>query len=153
MKPVTRSLFFLSAGVCLLSGILFAEMVTDVGGDGTLTLADGKRVALAGIHMDEDGVSVLRVLAGKQDVKLEMLSRESPGGRESAYVYLQSKSVKFSGKTGARPSEKEVLLNEFLVEVGAAKVVEAQEFSRKDQFLKVQAAAKKKGEGVWSYVS
>ena len=46
MKPVTRSLFFLSAGVCLLSGILFAEMVTDVGGDGTLTLADGKRVAL-----------------------------------------------------------------------------------------------------------
>jgi len=47
--------------------VLWAEVVTEVGGDGTMTLADGKRVVLAGVQMDAAGISVLRVLAQKQD--------------------------------------------------------------------------------------
>ena len=49
------------------------------------------------------------------------------------------------------PDEQEVLLNEFLVKIGAAKVAEAQDFRYKAKFLKVQEEARKKGEGVWSY--
>ena len=135
----------------VLSGVLFAEVVTDVAKDGTLTLADGKRVVLVGIQMDEEGVSVLRVLAHKQDVKLQLLTHVPVDGKKSAYVYLLSKSVKHPGKPGAMPGEQEVLLNEFLLEIGAAKVAETQEFSRKAKFLKIQAEARKKGEGVWSY--
>jgi endonuclease YncB( thermonuclease family) len=137
--------------VCAFSGILFAEGVADVGADGTLVLADGKRVVLAGIQMDEEGVSVLRVLVRKQTVKLQLVGGAASGGKNAAYVYLQSKYVKFPGKSGEEPGEEEVLLNEFLVKIGAAKVVDSQEFSHKAGFLKSQAEARKKGEGVWSY--
>lgn len=151
MRFSTRSLFFFIGSFCLFTGVLFAEVVTDVGKDGTLVLADGKSVVLAGIQMDEEGVSVLRVLAQKQDVKLQLVPAPTSGGKQAAYVYLESKFVKFPEKLGEGPGEQEVLLNEFLLKVGAAKVVEGQEFSRKAKFLKVQADAKKKGEGVWSY--
>ncbi len=128
--------------------VLFAEVVTEVGADGALTLADGKKVVLAGIQMDAEGVSVLRVLVHKQDLKLQLLANSSP---ESAYAYLQAKYVRFPVKINEVPGEQEVLINEFLVKVGAAKVDEAQDFSRKAKLLKVQEEAKKKGEGVWSY--
>ncbi len=131
--------------------ILCAEVVTEVGGDGTLTLADGKRVVLAGIQMDAEGISVLRVLAQKQDLKFQLLIHPAPGAQESAYAYLQAKYVKFPFKLNEVPDEQEVLLNEFLVKVGAAKVAETQDFSHKAKFLKVQEEARKKGEGLWSY--
>jgi endonuclease YncB( thermonuclease family) len=142
------------AALILLAGwpsVLCAEVVKAIGPDGTLTLESGKQVVLVGIRMDEEGVSILRVLVRKQDVKLQLIAGAASGGKEAAYVYLQSKYVKFPGKSGEDPGEQEVLLNEFLVKIGAAKVVEAQEFSHKARFLKIQEEAKKKGEGVWSY--
>ncbi|HOW87728.1 MAG TPA: thermonuclease family protein [Candidatus Omnitrophota bacterium] len=123
----------------------------EVGNDGVLTLADGKKVVLAGIQMDDQGVSVLRVLARKQDVKFQLLANSLHEGKESAYAYLKAKYVKFPVKIDRVPDEEEVLINEFLIKVGAAKVDEAQDFSRKARFLKVQDEARQKGEGVWSY--
>ena len=153
MKLKRRVFFW--AGLVLLVGlptILRAEVVKEIGPDGTLTLESGKQVVLAGIHMDAEGVSVLRVLARKQDLKLQMLAHSKPGAKESAYAYLQAKYVKFPAKVNETSEEKEILLNEFLVKIGAAKVVENQEFRHKAKFLKVQEEARKKGEGVWSYV-
>ncbi len=146
-----RGLFLLLPGLCVLAPFLFAEVVTEVGTDGTLTLQGGKRVALVGVQMDTEGISVLRVLTQKQDVKLQMIATPTPGARGLAYVYLKAKYLKFPAKLNEIPDEQEVLINEFLVKVGAAKVVEAQDFSRKDRFLKVQEEARKKGEGIWSY--
>jgi endonuclease YncB( thermonuclease family) len=101
--------------------------------------------------MDDAGISVLRVLAQSQDLKFQLLAQPAPGGKEYAYAYLQAKYVKFPAKLRDIPDEQEVLLNEFLVKIGAAQVDESQDFSHKTKFLKVQAEAKTRGEGVWSY--
>ena len=142
-------LFLFGLGVC--ASVVSAEVVQEVGRDGTLTLESGKQVVLAGVQMDAEGVSVLRVLAQKQDVKLQILSRAGPGAKESVYAYLLAKYLKFPVKPEGVSDEQEILLNEFLVKVGAAKVIETQDFSHKAKFLKVQAEAKRKGEGIWSY--
>lgn len=133
------------------SPLLFAQIVTEVGADGVLTLEDGKKVVLAGIQMDAEGISVLRVLVQKQDLKFQILANSASGAAESAYAYLQAKYVNFPVKLNEVPDEQEVLINEFLVKVGAARVDESRDFSHKAKFLKVQAEAKEKGEGVWSY--
>ena len=108
-------------------------------------------MVLAGVLMDTEGVSVLRVLTQKQDLRFQLISNPVPGAKELAYAYLQTKFVKFPVTLNEVPGEQEILINEFLVKVGAAKVAEAQNFSRKAEFLKIQEEARKKGEGVWSY--
>jgi endonuclease YncB( thermonuclease family) len=151
VRSSIRWILWLLPGLIFLPSILCAEIVTEVGPDGTLTLESGKKVVLVGIQMDTEGISVLRVLAQKQDLKFQLIANAAPGAKEFAYAYLMGKYLRFPAKPNDIPDEKEVLLNEFLLEVGAAKVVEAQNFSHKAKFLKVQEAAKKKGEGVWSY--
>lgn len=147
---ISRALLFLAvAGI--FSAPLLAEVVREVGPDGTLTMADGKQVSLAGIQMDDEGISVLRVLAQKQDLRLQLIASSAPGAKELAYAYLKAKYLKLPSKPSEIPGEQEVLLNEFLVKMGAAKVAEAQSFRHKAKFLKVQEEARKKGEGVWSY--
>jgi endonuclease YncB( thermonuclease family) len=147
----TRWLLFLLPGLGVFSSVLCAEIVKEVGADGTLMLESGKQVVLAGIQMDDEGISVLRVLARKQDLRFQLIANAVPGAKEFAYAYLKAKSLKFPAKLNDVPGEQEVLINEFLVRIGAAKVAEAQNFSHKAKFLKVQEEAKKKGEGVWSY--
>ena len=137
--------------LCVFSSALFAEIVTEVGTDGTLTLESGKQVFLSGVQMDTEGISILRVLVQKQDVKLQLIANSVPGAKEFAYVYLKAKYLRFPAKRNEIPDEQEVLINEFLVKIGAAKVAETRDFSRKAKFLKVQEEARKKGEGVWSY--
>ena len=151
MRSKGSRLFGFLLVLSLLPAVLFAEGVAEVANDGTLTLESGKQVYLVGLQMDSDGVSVLRVLTRKQDLKLQLIKSPTPGGREAAYAYLQAKYVKFPVKPNGVPDEEEVLLNEFLLKTGAAKVAEDQEFGRKADFLKIQEEAKAKGEGVWSY--
>jgi hypothetical protein len=146
-----KLLLLLLPGVCLFSSALCAEMVTEVGTDGTLTLESGKQVVLVGVQMDAEGISVLRVLAQKQDLKLQLIAHPVPGAKEFAYAYLKAKYLRLPAKPSEIPDEEEVLINEFLVKIGAARVAETQDFGRKEKFLKVQEEAKKKGEGVWSY--
>ena len=127
-------------------------MVTEVSPDGTLTLESGKRVALVGVLMDSEGASVLRVLVQKQDLRLQLIAHSaSAGSSELAYAYLQAKYLKFPAKPNEIPDGQEVLINEFLVKLGAARVAVNQDFRYKDRFLKIQEEAKKKGEGIWSY--
>ena len=151
VSPRAVILFLFSVGVC--NPLASAQVVREVGRDGILTLEGGKQVVLAGIQMDADGISVLRVLAQKQDLKFQLLSKSAPGAKESAYAYLQAKYLKFPVTPKGVSGEQEILLNEFLVKIGAARVAEAQDFSHKARFLKVQAEAKRKGEGIWSYAT
>lgn len=139
--------------ICVMISVppLLAAVVTDVEPDGTMTLQDGKRVALAGVRMDEEGARILKVLAKGQDVRVELILGSQSGGKESAYVYLQSKFLKFPWKPSSNPEEREIFLNEFLVQLGAAKVAEDHDFGHNAQFLKVQDEARQKGEGIWSY--
>jgi len=137
--------------LCVFSSPLFAETVTAVGADGTLTLEGGKQVLLVGVQMDDEGISVLRVLVQKQDLKFQLIANSTPGAKEFAYAYLQAKYLRFPSKLNEVPDEQEVLINEFLVKLGAAKVAETQDFRFKAKFMKVQEEAKQKGEGIWSY--
>lgn len=137
--------------VCVFGTPLFAQVVKEVGPDGTLTMEDGKQVVLVGIRMDDEGVSVLRVLARKQELRLQLIAGAAPGAKEFAYAYLKAKSLGLPAKADKAPDEEEVLLNEFLVRIGAAKVAEGQDFRHRQRFLKLQEEARKKGEGVWSY--
>ncbi|MFH0984599.1 MAG: thermonuclease family protein [Candidatus Omnitrophota bacterium] len=151
MRSTSRCLLWLLTGLCFFSSVLYAEPVAAVENDGTLTLESGKKIFLVGLRMDSEGISVLRVLAQKQDLRLELIANPKPGAPEAAYAYLQAKYLKFPVKPNGIPDEEEVLLNEFLVKTGAAKVAEDQDFGRKPNFLKIQEEAKAKGEGVWSY--
>ena len=140
--------FSLVAGLTLAS----AMIVEKVGSDGRLTLEDGNQVSLAGIKMDAEGASILRVLAEKQNVQIVILKTvQDDKGGNSVYAYLNAKSITLPFTESGLEGQEEILLNRFLVRLGAAKVDETQEFAKKDEFLKVQSEAKKKGEGVWSY--
>lgn len=130
---------------------IFAEIVKEVAPDGTLTFASGKKVALVGIRLDAEGVSVLKAIAVNQDVKVR--GADIPAGKSGEYVYayVHAKSIKFPALADELARYDVVMLNKFLIAFGAARVAEGQVFDQKKEFLKLQKEAKKKGEGVWSY--
>ncbi|HQB12335.1 MAG TPA: thermonuclease family protein [Candidatus Omnitrophota bacterium] len=147
-------ILFLCLGVMLAwSPVSFAELITDISAEGVLTLEDGKRVTLAGVVLDAYGMSILRVLAHRQNANVDVL-REASGadGCERAYVYLKSRSLDFPFAAGRSADERDMMLNEFLLRLGAARVDESQTFSQKKKFLLIQEEASRKGEGIWSYV-
>lgn len=149
-----RMIFFICS--VLLAAIFsplngWAEVVKEISPEGTLTLASGEKVALAGVQFDPEGISVLKVLANKQDLRMERLSDSEGGAQVYAYVYLRAKFLPIPFKPSNAVGEEEILLNEFLLQIGAARVVEDREFKKKQQFLEIQEKAKKKGEGIWSY--
>lgn len=151
MRPKSKVPFFLLTVLCIFSSFLFAEVVKEVDPDGTLTLESGRKVVLAGLQMDEEGISVLRVLGQKKDVRIEVAAPLTAGAKEQVFAYLQAQSLNFPARSNENPHSNEIMLNEFLIQTGAARVADAQMFSRKEKFLKLQEEAKKKGQGVWSY--
>lgn len=151
MNRMVRCLVAVLLGMLLFTGRLLAETVKEVRPDGTLVLDNGRMVALAGIQLDLEGVSVLRVIARNQNLRLREEPGAPRGGLVSVYAYLRAKFLKFSALAAERTHEEEIMLNAFLLEHGAARVAEGSDFAEKDRFLKIQEAARKKGEGVWSY--
>lgn len=150
-----RTLFFyvfLGIGSLALAASAFADVVKEVGPDGTLTLESGRKIILAGVELDVEGVSVLKVLAKNQDLRVQKVDLSAAGSEEYAYAYMTAKSLNFPFAPDELAGQEEVMLNEFLLQTGAAKVKEGQDFLQKTRFLKLQEQAKEKGEGVWSYV-
>jgi len=103
------------------------------------------------VRLDAEGVSVLKVLAQRQDLKIRQDTSITSENGSPAYAYIRAKFLKLPFKVNTASDEEEVMLNEFLISQGAARVVEEQLFTEKDHFLKIQEQAKKKGEGIWSY--
>ncbi len=130
---------------------LRAEVVKEISPDGTLTLDSGEKVTLAGILMDVEGISVLKALAGKQNVRFEKVPILEEQSRALAFVFLEAKSVKFPSQASGAADAEEVMLNELLLKIGAARVAENQTFTAKERFLQLQQIAMKKGDGIWSY--
>lgn len=131
--------------------VLRAEVVTEVLPDGTLLLEGGTSVVLSGVRIDEEGISVLRVLARGQNLRIRPETPAASGPKPSVYAYLRAKSLKFPHRADAPSEEEEVMLNAFLISQGAARVAEGEPFAEKDHFLNLQEQAKKAGSGVWSY--
>lgn len=132
---------------------LYAEMVDSVDSKtGAVVLENGKRVFLAGIQLDEQGISILKVLISKQNLRLEECPSATRSNELRVLAYLNKKSLKFPPAANEAVDEKEVMLNEFLIRMGAAKVAEGEDFEQKKDFMKLQDEAQKRGEGIWSYV-
>lgn len=153
MMSLRVLLFFIMAWTSVISfpGDIFAEIVKEIGPDGILILQDGKKVVLAGVLLDEEGLTVLRVLAKNQDLRFHKVLIAGTDSKEYVYAYLMAKSFRFPFKANELSDQKEVMLNEFLLRTGAARVMEKQDFGEKEKFLKIQEEAMKKGEGLWSY--
>lgn len=130
---------------------LHAEIVKEIDPDGALKLESGKRVVLAGILMDAEGITVFKAVAKKRDVRIEDVLNAPQVSPNHVYAFLQSKFIRIPYRATDAAGAEEVMLNEFLIGTGAAKVDESQEFPKKQDFLKLQDEARKKGEGIWSY--
>ena len=149
-----RKWIFVACLLCMSAGFpgrLAAEVVHEVAADGSLVLEGGKQVVLAGVQLDAEGVSVLRALVQNQDLSFRGEAPGNAGNEAPVYAYLRTQSLKFPSKPDAVSEEKEVMINEFLISQGAARVAETPPFAEKDHFLKIQELAREKGEGVWSY--
>lgn len=141
----------LFCAVLLCPAVLRAEVVTEVRTDGVLLFQDGSSVRLAGITMDEFGVTVLRILAMGKNVKtVREDALATVGSPTPVYAYLRTRILPFPVTANAG-REEEVLLNAFLVTQGAARVDEGRAFAEKDRFLMLQENARAAGMGIWSY--
>ena len=142
-----------SIAVFLLPAILLAEKVERVKSDGSILLDNEKTVWLAGILMDEEAIQLLKVLLQDREVRTE--KAKFFGGNktdsDSVYIYMKTKMLNLPFKDAKRPIEKQIMINEFMLEIGAATVRKDAKFKYKKRFELVEGRARKKGKGVWSY--
>lgn len=134
--------------------LAFAERVRTVRKDGILELDTGAKVQLAGLEIPPETGPLLVVLLAGKDVQLEKESLPASAPENEAhlvYLYVKTSEVELPSKTGFDPKEKKVMVNQLLIAMGAARVDESLTFKWKERFAKIQAIAREKGEGIWSY--
>ena len=137
------------------SEIIFICVGTPSRPDGSLELDNDRVVAFAGIRLSEGAMRILPILLADRQVELELeasLSLESPENIILAYVFVQTRELQFPFKESDKPRVKRVMVNQSLLEMGAASVSETSSFKMKNHFIEIQNKAKKDGQGIWSYV-
>ncbi len=131
---------------------VFAEQARKIHANGTLELDNGLRAIPAGLKFVPEGVGLMRLLiAGKE---LELRYERSQGAAldpAPAYIHLKSHTLKLPFKLSAIPEEEKIMVNEFLLAVGAARVDRSAPFKEQERFLKIEEEARRRGEGLWSY--
>lgn len=147
--------FVLFSCTAALGPMALAERVKAILADGTLELEDGRRVRFAGIQLSQEALHLLPTLFADRevDVKEQESGKGSEGAPLPGFLYVKMRVAKFPLHPDAEPKEKRIMVNEWLLAVGAAKVDEASSFEAKEHFLEIQAEASRRGEGIWSYQS
>ena len=146
LKAFAAAFFLISA-----SPLLYAQQVQEIEAGGSLKTDDGKQYVLAGIRLPEESLPLVSLLLAGKTITSEKDSKAAPdhAGTETVYLYVDAKEILFPFKTSAARNSK-ILVNRFLVEIGAASVLES-DFEKRPDFLAVQETARDKGEGIWSY--
>ncbi len=67
------------------------------------------------------------------------------------YLYVTTSEISLPVGSQAKPREKKVMVNQLMLTTGAARVNEKLSFKWKERFAKIEADARQKGEGIWSY--
>ncbi|MCM8776245.1 MAG: thermonuclease family protein [Candidatus Omnitrophica bacterium] len=131
-----------------------SDRVHSLSGDGSLELESGQKVSLAGIRLAPEAMRILPALLSGKDIEIEFdpsLERDGTTGLQPAFVYVKTQELTFPFSHDLPPTEKQVMLNEILLSMGAARVDTSVPFKRKAQFVEIEMQAKAKGEGIWSY--
>ena len=142
-------LFLAGAG----SSLTYAERVKGIRKAGILELSDGRLVRLGGIELaPESGRLLPAFLAGRDvDVQYDEAWPEVPGAARAAYLYVVTRGMKLPFAPNAPPKKNRVLLNAMMLALGAGRVEQGGDFKQRGLFLRAEAEAREKGEGIWSY--
>lgn len=145
----------LAVGIfCLVSlvPVSRAETVKVVHDDGALELAGGNLVTLAGLEFPEESRRLFPVLLAGKDVEVQPDSAPAPAGVPApVYLYVNTSEIDMPFPQGLVPHEQKVMVNELFLALGAARVSPEKVFDQRESFLRIEAAARTRGEGIWSY--
>ena len=123
--------------------------------DGTLELANGDTIRLGGLRLTSEAVHFLSPLLAGKEIELEYDPLwgvpSGPPVPKPAYVFVKTQELDFPFSPRASPRQKSVMVNQLLLGMGVARVDKSLRFKRRDEFFKIEAEARQKGEGLWSY--
>lgn len=117
-------------------------------------MQDGKEVRFAGIFIPSESYPLLSVIISGKELDFEPEYSEDYRGPESAeagYFFVQTFEMDFPFKPESQPKETKVMVNELLVSMGLARVDREKQFKHREDFLKIEAEARDRGMGIWSY--
>jgi hypothetical protein len=123
----------------------FAGQIKEIGETGIIRTAEGEAYSLAGIRLPPESLPLLSLLVAGNEVEIEQDSQPGP----EVYLYVQAREIGLPFRDSV-PKNSRILINRFLVELGAAEVLPG-EFDKQEEFLAAQEKAREKGEGIWSY--
>jgi len=120
--------------------------------NGEIEFESGNRVLLAGVRPTEEGLRLLAALlaGGQVDVERDDASIVA-GATDRVYLKTTTRELAFPFANGEEPHQKTNSIQEFLLYHGAARVDNGRAFSRQAEFSKIEAEARAKGKGLWSY--
>ena len=145
--------------IFLLVGISFsipalALQVKALKPSGILQLDSGKEACFAGLLIPSESLPLLSVLLAQKDLEFDVEKSaeyqisEMP---QAGYFYVKTFEMDFPFHPGDKPKETKIMVNELLLSLGLARVDLSKNFKHRDKFLEIEAAAKNRGMGVWSY--
>lgn len=139
--------------VCGYPCAVHAERIETVLSDGSLKLQTGEAVYLAGLETANESFTMLNMLVKDKDadIQYEDSLPSKANGSRAAYVFVPVHEIRFPFRGVPKPEENKILINEFLLLLGAARVDLNRNFRRFHEFQKAEDDAKLRGEGVWSY--
>ena len=132
----------------------FAEEAVNIHSDGSIQLDTGEVIALAGIVLVPESLNLLRVMVLNQEIEIESaeFGRPSDGMlAKPVYLYVKTSEIKFPFKSDSDLKTHRLLVNQAMLQFGAARVDGRQTHPYRDRFVKAQAEAQEHGEGIWSY--
>ena len=148
----------------ILPNALAADKVTKVFSDGQLEINNEYRVELAGIEIAPEAIRTLPIIVSGKEVIVELehgnshstsplnISMETnPSHLKEAYVYLDTEEIEVPYTLANQIQRRRIMLNEFLIAVGGAKVRRGNDSQRSQNFKMLQDAAKADEQGIWSY--
>ncbi len=144
----------MGAALFSLSSPVFSQQVHSIKSSGILELENGDRVTLAGIRVPEESMNSLSVILTKKEVSWEeekSFEKNPAASVKSVYLYVNNQELDFPFKSGSAPRTKKVMVNEWLLSLGLARVDGEKLFRHKEAFLELEAEANRRGMGIWSY--
>lgn len=152
-RPLWRRLFF----ILLFSFFSFPALALQVKAfqpKGVLLLDNGEQASLAGITIPEESLALLSVILSQKDLEFEFENSDDYKSDElpkAGYFFVKTIEMDFPFKPEDKPRESTVMVNKLLLSLGLARVDAAKKFKHRDKFLEIEAEAKARGMGVWSY--
>lgn len=149
---VVRCMFTLSFSFSLTSTIpnlLYAAQIEEIQKDGSLKLDDGSSLKLAGIILSTEAPKIIAAISAGQELEIEIVPTDSAS--QSAYVYILSHEISLPFDPLSIPNTQRRMMNEMLLQMGAASLEKGTEFLYKSRFQALEDEAKMRGYGIWSY--